>query len=97
MIWLLLTVLCIGAWGITDILYKKSSDYRDRFSHLKGIVWIGIAMAAAMLVLMPFYHTPRSLFRLVTENLSLAPVGLLYPVVLIFGLMGKRHRDAGRV
>ena len=37
--WLILTFACIILWGITDILYKKSSNYNDPLSQYKTFVW----------------------------------------------------------
>ena len=51
MTWLLLTLSCIVLWGVTDILFKKSSNYTDPLSHYKTFVWIGIVMALAGVVM----------------------------------------------
>ena len=51
MTWLLLTLSCIILWGVTDILYKKSSDYTDSLSQYKTFVWIGIVMAPAGVIM----------------------------------------------
>jgi hypothetical protein len=48
--WLLLTLVCIISWGITDILYKKSFDYNDPLAHFKTFVWIGIIMVPSGII-----------------------------------------------
>lgn len=97
MSWLFLTVSCILIWGITDILYKKSSDMSDPRSHFKGLIWVGIVMAAAGAVLAVFSETLSDSIKMLPQNLYLIPASILYPVALIFGLIGKKHLDASVV
>lgn len=95
--WLLLALLCIFSWGLTDILYKKSLPYNDPFSHYKCLVWNGIAMAVAGTILAFFSDTLGDSFKNVLDNLYLIPVALLYPLALFFGLKGKQHLDVSVV
>lgn len=97
MSWLFLTVSCILIWGITDILYKKSSDMGDPLSHFKGLVWVGIVMAAAGTVMALHSETLYDSIKMLPQNLYLIPASILYPIALIFGLVGKKHLDASVV
>lgn len=95
--WLLLTLSCIIFWGVTDILYKKSSDYTDSLSHFKIFVWICIIMAPTGIVMILLSDTLIDSIKIVKDNLYLIPLCVFYAVALIFGLLGKRHLDASVV
>ena len=79
MTWLLLTLSCIILWGITDILYKKSSDYNDPLSQYKTFVWIGIVMAPAGVIMAICSDTLLDSIMMVKDNLYLKALYRLYP------------------
>lgn len=97
MSWLTLTLSCIILWGITDILYKKSSDYNDPLSHYKTFVWIGIVMAPAGCIMAICSETLLDSIMMVKDNLYLIPLCVFYAIALFFGLLGKKHLDASVV
>lgn len=97
MVWFVLTLICILAWGCTDILYKKSSEYEDSLSHIKCLIWNGVVMAIVGTVLGFVSDTFTSSLAMLADNIHLIFVGFLYPIALIFGLVGKRHLDASVV
>ena len=97
MIWLLLTLSCIVLWGITDILYKKSSDYNDPLSQYKTFVWIGIVMAPAGVIMAICSDTLLDSIMMVKDNLYLIPLCIFYAIALFFGLLGAKHLDASVV
>lgn len=94
MTWLIFTLICIVSWGLTDILYKKASDYNDSFSHIKCLIWNGIVMAIVGAVLGSVSETFTTSLAMLPQNIHLVFAGFLYPIALLFGLMGKRHLDA---
>ena len=95
--WLLLTLSCIVAWGITDILYKKSLNYSDPLTHYKTFIWIGIIMATAGIIAAICSDTLLESIMMVKDNLYLIPLAVFYAVALLFGLLGKKHLDASVV
>ena len=97
MTWLLLTLSCIILWGITDILYKKSSDYNDPLSQYKTFVWIGIVMAPAGVIMAICSDTLLDSIMMVKDNLYLIPLCVFYAIALFFGLLGAKHLDASVV
>ena len=97
MTWLLLTLSCIILWGITDILYKKSSAYNDPLSQYKTFVWIGIVMAPAGVVMAICSDTLLDSIMMVKDNLYLIPLCIFYAIALFFGLLGAKHLDASVV
>ena len=97
MTWLILTLSCIILWGITDILYKKSSNYNDPLSQYKTFVWIGIVMAPAGIIMALCSETLLDSIMMVKDNLYLIPLCVFYAIALFFGLLGVKHLDASVV
>lgn len=97
MSWFLLTFATIILWGITDILYKKSSNYSDPLSHYKSFVWIGIVMAPAGVIMALCSDTLFDSIMMVKDNLYLVPLCIFYAIALFFGLLGMKHLDASVV
>ena len=95
--WLLLIFFCIILWGITDILYKKSSDYNDPLSQYKAFVWIGMVMGLAGAIMAICSDTLRDSIMMVKDNLYLIPLCIFYALALFFGLLGAKHLDASVV
>lgn len=95
--WLILTLSCIILWGVTDILYKKASDYDDPLSHYKTFVWIGIVMAPAGIIMALCSDSLTDSIMMVKDNLYLVPLCVFYAIALFFGLLGKKHLDASVV
>ena len=95
--WFLLTLSCIVLWGITDIFYKKSSDYTDPLAHYKTFVWIGIIMAPAGGIVALCSDTLPDSIHLLADNMYLLPLCICYAAALLFGLLGKKHLDASVV
>ena len=97
MTWLILTLSCIILWGVTDILYKKSSNYNDPLSQYKTFVWIGIVMAPAGIIMALCSETLLDSIMMVKDNLYLIPLCVFYAIALFFGLLGVKHLDASVV
>ena len=95
--WLLLIFSCIILWGITDILYKKSSDYNDPLSQYKAFVWIGMVMGLAGAIMAICSDTLRDSIMMVKDNLYLIPLCIFYALAMFFGLLGAKHLDASVV
>ena len=97
MIWFLLTLFCILAWGATDILYKKSLDYNDPLSQYKTFVWISLVMTIAGGGGLLFSSTVVDSIRILPDNFYLIPLCLFYAIALFFGILGAKHLDASVV
>lgn len=95
--WLVLTLSCIILWGVTDIFYKKSSDFSDSLSCFKTFVWIGVVMAPAGGIMALCSNTVGNSIKMLADNLYLLPLCVFYAIALFFGLMGVKHLDASVV
>lgn len=93
MLWLILSVLCMFGWGLTDILYKKGSPREDTLSCYKFMVWLGIIMGTVAIVLFPMSESGTHLPARVCENIMYILVPLSYPIAVMVGLNGKRYLE----
>ena len=46
--WLVFALATTLLWGAADLFYKKGADARDRYSHLKTAIMVGLVMGLAM-------------------------------------------------
>ena len=93
MTWLILSVLCMASWGLTDILYKKGSPREDELSCYKFMVWLGIIMGIVAIVLFPESESGSHLLAWVCGNVLYILIPLSYPIAVMVGLNGKRYLD----
>lgn len=93
MVWLLLALLCMVSWGMTDIFYKKGSPREDSLSCYKFMVCLGIIMGILMLVLIPMSESGTHLLVWIFEDVLYILIPLSYPLAVMVGLNGKRYLD----
>lgn len=85
--WFLFALLTSLAWGGADLFYKKGSDSRDRFSHLKIVVMVGLVMGihgTAYLLIQGLSFDPMDMIRYL-------PVSALYILSMAIGYFGLRY------
>ena len=92
--WFGLTLLCILCWSTTDLFYKKGSELTDKLSHLKIMVWLGIIMAIAAVLLLPLSEMQMSPIGLIIYYREYIPMAALYVAALMCGTVGARYLDA---
>lgn len=83
MIWIILVLACIVCWSICDLCYKKGSDFTDRLSHLKFLVWLGIIMGISSFLLFPWSESGVPIGALVLKYLDYMPFALAYVLALM--------------
>lgn len=94
MAWIGLTFACILCWSTTDLFYKKGSAFSDKLSHLKIMVWLGIVMGIAAVLLLPLSEMQLSPVGLVVYYKEYIPMAALYVAALLCGTVGVRYLDA---
>ena len=97
MTWLILTLVCIILWGVTDILLKKSLNYSDPLSQYKTFIWIGLVAVPVSVIMAICSDTLPDSIRVLAYNSYLIPVNIFYVVAMFFGLLGAKHLDASVV
>lgn len=97
MSWFVFALLCLLGWGFADLFYKKSSDEKDPYSHLKLAVWVGLVMGTASFILLPSSETLSQegplLSRVFTAALKYAPASLGYIISMVIGYAGLRYLE----
>ncbi|MDN4068986.1 DMT family transporter [Paenibacillus vini] len=87
--WFLFALLTALAWGGADLFYKKGSDSRDRFSHIKIVIMVGLVMG--------IHATGYMLFKGITldpaDLLRYLPVSVLYILSMTIGYIGLRYLE----
>ena len=77
------------AWGIAEIFYKKGNVEKEKYSHLKTTVLVGLFMGAYALVIL---FTQGIDLKLFPKNfLIYLPVALCYIVSMICSYFGVRY------
>ncbi|WP_028537448.1 EamA family transporter [Paenibacillus sp. J14] len=85
--WFLFALLTSLAWGSADLFYKKGSDSKDPFSHLKIVVMVGLVMGihgTAYLLIEGLSFDPFDMIRYL-------PVSALYILSMAIGYFGLRY------
>lgn len=97
MSWFFFALICILGWGGADLFYKKGTDPKDRYSHLKIAVWVGLVMGIVALVLLPFSETGFSLPELFINAVKYSPASLAYIISMVIGYAGLRYLEVSIV
>jgi len=89
--WLFLFVSVLG-WGIAEIFYKKGNLAREKYSHLKTTVFVGILFAVYALVITIIYSVKDVTFlkNLPINMVIYLPVALCYLVSMTCSYFGVR-------
>ena len=100
--WFFFALICVLGWGFADLFYKKGTDEKDRYSHLRIAVWVGLVMGACSIAMMilPFdeeLKTPMSAGALVENAVRYSPASLFYIVSMVIGYAGLRYMEVSIV
>lgn len=76
------------AWGIAEIFYKKGNLEKEKYSHLKTTVYVGILMGIYALVIL--FTQSVDLKSFPSNFLRYLPVALCYIVSMILSYFGVR-------
>ena len=84
--WLVYTLATTLLWGLAELFYKKGAVEREKYSHLKICVMVGLVMglhAVFTLLTSDFTYDPRNL-------IAYLPVSLCYILSMAFSFFGMR-------
>lgn len=72
--WLVFTLITTAFWSIAELFYKKGARQHEKYSHLKIVIFVGLAMGIHALIV------------LLTQDINFDPVNLLkyLPVSLCY-------------
>ncbi len=87
--WFVFALLTMLAWGTADLFYKKGADDRERYSHLKTSIMVGLVMGVHAIGTLLFGNIAYD-FR----NLYIyLPVSAMYILSMTVGYFGLRYLD----
>lgn len=84
--WLVYTLATTFLWGLAELFYKKGAVERERYSHLKICVMVGLVMglhAVFTLITSDFAYDPKNL-------IAYLPVSACYILSMAFSFFGMR-------
>ena len=85
--WFIFAIITIFLWGGADLFYKLGSDERDRYSHLKIVIIVGLIMGIHAISYIFFYKIQYDIVNI----LYYLPVSLLYILSMTIGYFGLRY------
>ena len=85
-IFALSTLLC---WGIADLFYKKGADEKDKYSHLKTSMMVGLVMGIHAICMLLFTDMNYNFINI----LIYLPVSLMYILSMTIGYFGLRYLE----
>ena len=87
--WYVSAIITIFLWGVADLFYKKGTDPKDRYSHLRIVAMVGIVMglqAIFQLYQMNFVYDPVNIIKYL-------PVSSMYILSMTLGYAGLRYLE----
>ena len=93
MLWFLFALICVLGWGLADLFYKKGTDEKDRYSHLRIAVWVGLVMGVVSLILLPFSESRMNGGSLMANAVKYLPASLGYIISMVIGYAGLRYLE----
>ncbi|WP_414840367.1 EamA family transporter [Carnobacterium sp. TMP28] len=87
--WFLFTLVAIFSWGAADLFYKKGSNPKDPYSHLRIVIMVGSVMgihAIYTLLFTDISYDPMNIIRYL-------PVSSMYILSMTIGYIGLRYLE----
>lgn len=85
--WFIYALITTLAWGGADLFYKKGTDSKDRYSHIKIAIIVGLVMGAHATV----YLLVKGLSIDFMDMIKYLPVSSLYILSMVIGYVGLRY------
>lgn len=87
--WFVCTVLCTLFWGAADLFYKLGADERDKYSHLKTSVCVGLVMGAHAVITLAVSGVSFDPLNI----LIYLPVSAMYILSMTVGYFGLKYLE----
>lgn len=85
--WFVFSIIAALSWGAANLFYKKGSDQKDKYSHLKIVTMVGLVMgihAFSYMFIKDIAFDPFDMIRYL-------PVSFLYILSMTIGFIGLRY------
>jgi len=87
--WFWFALLTMLAWGAADLFYKKGADEKDKYSHLKTVIAVGVVMGLHAIITLLTSDVEYNFINL----LKYLPVSLMYILSMAVGYFGLRYLE----
>lgn len=87
--WFVFALITTLAWGTADLFYKKGADEKDKYSHLKTSMMVGLVMGIHAICMLLFTDMNYDF----TNILIYLPVSLMYILSMTIGYFGLRYLE----
>ena len=87
--WFIFALVTLLSWGIADLFYKKGADEKDKYSHLKTSMMVGIVMGIHAIFMLIFTDMNYNFMNI----LIYLPVSLMYILSMTIGYFGLRYLE----
>ena len=85
--WFSFAIIATFCWGLSDVFFKKGTDPNDRYSHLRILIMIGLAMGIQAL-----FELQKLNWQYDIKNIiSYFPVSFLYILSMAIDFFGYRY------
>ncbi len=87
--WFVFALVTLLSWGVADLFYKKGANEKDKYSHLKTSMMVGIVMGIHAICMLIFTDMNYDF----TNILIYLPVSLMYILSMTIGYFGLRYLE----
>lgn len=87
--WFICALVTFLMWGAADLFYKRGADEKDKYSHLKTTMMVGIVMGLHAFYTLLFGHIGYDVKNL----LIYLPVSSMYILSMTVGYFGLRYLE----
>lgn len=87
--WYVSAVITILFWGIADLFYKKGTDPKDKYSHLRIVIMVGLVMGIQAMFELNKMNWQFDFFNII----KYLPVSFMYILSMILGYVGLRYLE----
>ncbi len=87
--WFVFALITLLSWGTADLFYKKGADEKDKYSHLKTSMMVGLIMGIHAICMLLFTDMNYNFINI----LIYLPVSLMYILSMTIGYFGLRYLE----
>jgi drug/metabolite transporter (DMT)-like permease len=87
--WFVYALATTLLWGAADLFYKKGADERDKYSHLKTAMCVGVVMGLHACYTLCFGNINYDFRNIIIYM----PVSLMYILSMVLGYFGLRYLE----
>ncbi|OLS03801.1 EamA family transporter [Tissierella creatinophila] len=87
--WFIFAIITLLSWGTADLFYKMGTDPKDKYSHLKIVIMVGLVMgihAVSYILYNGISYNPINMIKYL-------PVSSMYIISMTIGYVGLRYLE----